>query len=243
MHFTPEQIFIVTGATSGIGRGVALLINKLGGSVVAIGRNNEKLELLRQEASLPASIFMECCDLEARADTLTKYVGQLKDKYGKFQGLVCCAGMGNIMPLRAVDLSLLYKIFLINHHVPILLARGFADKRNHTEHRPSVVFLASIAALHGTPGLTAYAGSKGALIASAQAMAKELAPAGIRVNCVSPSLIDTPMVSETAREFAKGKYPFGIGSVDDVAQMVIFLLSARSQWITGQNYVIDCGSL
>ena len=73
--------------------------------------------------------------------------------------------------------------------------------------------------------------------------AKELAPQGIRVNCVSPSLISTPMADEIARSYAEGKYPFGIGTVADAANMVIYLLSDQAKWITAQNYIVDCGAM
>ena len=89
-----------------------------------------------------------------------------------------------------------------------------------------------------------YSGSKAALISSMKSIAKECTLSGLRINCVSPSDIKTPMVLNDAAEFMQDKekkYPFGYGDVSDVANMVIYLLSDKSKWITGQNYVIDCG--
>jgi len=74
-----------------------------------------------------------------------------------------------------------------------------------------------------------------------QSVAKEIAQMGIRVNCVSPALIQTRMADETSREYANGKYPMGLGTVPDVANMIVYLLAQESHWISAQNYVMDCG--
>ena len=106
-----------------------------------------------------------------------------------------------------------------------------------------MVFIASAGGVHCDPGMTSYAGSKGALIATMQSVARELAPAGLRGNCVSPTVIETEMVNDITRSYSEGKYPFGFGKVSDVANVVVFLLSEQSKWITNQNYIIDCGAI
>ena len=106
-----------------------------------------------------------------------------------------------------------------------------------------MVFIASAGGVRCDPGMTSYAGSKGALIATMQSIARELAPAGLRVNCVSPTLIDTDMADDVSRSFAEGKYPFGIGQISDVANMVVYLLSEQAKCITAQNYYLDCGGV
>jgi len=90
--------------------------------------------------------------------------------------------------------------------------------------------------------MSSYDGSKGALISSMRAIAREVAPQGVRVNCVSPSLIETNMIDDVSRRYAEGKYPMGLGRVPDAANMIVYLLSAQSKWITAQNYVVDCGA-
>ncbi len=241
ISFNAEQRFIVTGASSGIGEGVALLLNELGASVIAVARNVERLSAMKAKAKHPENIFIEPKDLAEDIENLPNYVKSLKEKYGKFQGLAYCAGIGGIRPLRAVEKETIQEIFDINYFAPVFMAKGFADKRNNNGKGSSIVILASAGGVRGEPGMTEYSGSKGALIASMQSIARELAPSYIRVNCVSPTLIQTQMADEIARTYAEGKYPMGLGEVSDVANMVIYLLAEQSHWITAQNYIVDCG--
>ena len=243
ISFTTEQRFIVTGASSGIGKSVALLLNKLGGTVIAIARNRERLESTKANAEHPETMFIEQKDLTDDIAGLPAYVKSLKDKYGKFQGMAYCAGIGRVQPLRAIDFDYMQRIFCVNYFAPVFMAKGFADKRNNNGKGSSIVCIASGGGVHCDPGMTEYSGSKGALIATMQSIARELAPTGLRVNCVSPSLIATDMATEIARTFADGKYPMGIGKPEYVANMIAFLLSDKTEWITAQNYIIDCGAM
>ena len=230
ISFTSEQKFIVTGASSGIGEGVALLLNELGATVIGIARNQERLEGMKAKAKHPENVFLEQKDLAADIPGLPAYVKALKDKYGKFHGMAYCAGLPCINPLRAVEYDDIQRIFAVNYFAPVFMAKGFADRRNNDGNRSVMVFMASGGGVHCDPGMT-------------ESIARELAPQGIRVNCVSPSLISTPMADEIARSYAEGKYPFGIGTVADAANMVIYLLSDQAKWITAQNYIVDCGAM
>ena len=243
ISFTSDQRFIVTGASSGIGEGVALLLNELGATVVGIGRNQERLEGMKAKAKYPENVFLEQKDLVENISELPVYVKTLRDKYGKFHGMAYCAGILCVNPLRSVVYEDIQRIFAVNYFAPVFMAKGFADRRNNDGNRSVMVFMASGGGVHCDPGMTEYAGSKGALIATMQSVARELAPQGIRVNCVSPSIISTPMVGEIVRSYADGKYPFGIGTVADAANMVVYLLSEQAKWITAQNYFVDCGAM
>ena len=241
ISFTSDQRFIVTGASSGIGEGVALLLNELGATIIGIGRNEERLAAMKAKAKHPENVFLEAKDLAVNISALPEYVKELKNKYGKFQGMAYCAGLSGIMPLRAVDYEGMQAMFAVNYFAPVFMAKGFADKRNNNGSGSAMVFIASRGGVRTDPGMTSYAGTKGALIATMQSIAKELAPTGVRVNCVSPALIQTNMADETSRQYAEGKYPMGLGTVPDVANMIVYLLAAQSRWISGQNYLMDCG--
>lgn len=241
ISFTADQRFIVTGASSGIGEGVALLLNELGATVVGIGRNQERLDGMKAKARYPENVFLEQKDLAEDIGGLPSYVKALREKYGKFQGMAYCAGLPCINPLRAVDYEEIQRIFAVNYFAAVFMAKGFADKRNNMGAGSSMVFMASRGGVLTDPGMTAYAGSKGALIASMQAIAKELAPTGVRVNCVSPALVQTDMADEIALQYAEGNYPMGLGKVSDIANMVVFLLSEKTRWVSAQNYIMDCG--
>ncbi len=240
--FTAEQRFIVTGASSGIGEGVALLLNELGATVVGIGRNHARLEGMKSKAKYPENIFLEPRDLVEDIAGLPAYIKSLKDKYGKFQGLACCAGISKITPLRALELPDVKGMFDVNFLVPLFMTKGFADRRVNNGAGSAVVCVASIGAVHCDPGMASYDGSKGALISSMRAISRELAPQGVRVNCVSPSLIETNMIDDLSRRYAEGKYPMGLGSVPDAANLIVYLLASESKWITAQNYIVDCGA-
>ncbi len=243
ISFTLEQCFIVTGASSGIGESVALLLNELGASVIGIARNQERLEGMKAKAKYPENIFLEQKDLTEDIEGLPAWIKSLKDKYGKFQGMAYCAGIGRVQPLKAVDFDYMQRMFSVNYFAPVFMAKGFADKRNNNGKGSSIVCIASSGGVHPDPGMTEYAGSKGALIATMQSVARELAPSGVRVNCVSPSLIATNMADDVSRAFAEGKYPMGIGKPEYVANVIAFLLSDKTEWITAQNYIIDCGAM
>lgn len=241
--FTVNSRFIVTGASSGIGKSVALLLNELGATVVAIARDQERLDAVKTKAATPEAVFLEVRDLGVDLDGLPGYVRSLAKKYGPFHGLAYCAGTFSVEPLRVVDVESLSATFAVNCFAPILMAKGFANQGANDGQGSAMAFVSSISGVSPFPGVAAYAGSKGGLIAAVRSIAKELAPAGLRANCVSPSLIKTGMAEDFPMRYAEGKYPFGLGMASDVAEMVVYLLSERARWITAQNYVIDCGSI
>ena len=243
--FDSEQLYIITGASSGIGAEVVKLLNEQGASVVAIARNENRLNVVKNSCKTPNNVYLEIKDLSTDVENLPKYVKELKDKYGKFSGLVHCAGIIDFMPLRVLELDSLKKIFDINYYVPIMLTKGFADKRNNTGEGASIVFVSSISAETCDKSMLGYVSSKAALKSAAKVISRELISQKIRVNTILPSDIETNMTKsvEELREKRSEKYPWGLGKPEDVANMISFLLSDKSKWITGQNYIIDCGSV
>ena len=244
ISFPAEQRFIVTGASSGIGESVALLLNRLGATVIGIGRNLARLETMKSKAAFPENIFWEQKDLTQDIAGLPAYVKSLKEKYGKFQGLAYCAGISSLEPFKIWKKENAQEVFDINYFAPLSIMNGFADKRICNGKGSACVFISSAAAVLSDKGQTTYAGTKAALSASVRVIAKELAVQGIRANCILPTIIKTPMSTnewEYAEEQIKD-YPMGFGEATDVANMTVFLLSDKAKWITGQNYIIDCGS-
>lgn len=242
-HF--EQRFIVTGASSGIGESVALLLNELGATVIGIGRNQERLEAMKAKAKQPENVFLEQKDLTEDIEALPAYVKTLKEKYGKFSGMVYCAGISDVTPLKGLSLSAITKVFNIDYIAPIFMSKGIVDKRNNIGKGTSIVLISSSSGTIPVRGMVSYCGAKAALINSAKVIAKEYSAQGIRVNLVSPSDIATPMTQtgdiKDFVEIRKDLYPFGIGEPKDVANMSVFLLSDKAAWITGQNYILDGG--
>lgn len=244
IKFNPNQIFVITGATSGIGAAVALAINSWGGVAICIGRNQSAFEELKRKAKEPNLLYFEQKDLTEDINTLPDFMKTLSRKYGKLSGVVCSAGITDTMPLRGVNLASMKHLFDIDYFVPIMMAKGFADKSVNVGAGASFVSVASIAGARPSKGQLAYGGAKEALVSSMIAIAKEYASSGIRFNTVSPSAIETPMtqnIPEIMDKF-RAKYPMGFGRPSDVGNLIVFLLSDAARWITGQNYIVDCAS-
>ena len=243
-RFSSEQHIVVTGASSGIGAGIAHRLNADGATVIAIGRDATRLEAMCTTATAPERMFAERKELTEDIEALPAYVRTLREKYGKLRGMVCCAGVTELNPLRTLDLAKMKHLFDINYFVPLFMAKGFADRRNNSGAGASFVAIGSIAAVSPAKGVITYSGSKAALVTSIRAIAKEFAASGVRFNTVSPSDIETPMTAniQEIMDQVRHFYPMGFGKPEDVAAMVSFLLSDEAHWITGQNYIIDCGS-
>lgn len=246
ISFNKDQIYIVTGASSGLGKETALLLNELGATVVGIARNEQRLNEMKSKCKFAENMHIEVKDLTENIEELPQYVKELKNKYGKFSGMAYCAGITQVQPLKLLGLEEIKNLFNIDYFAPIMMAKGFADKRNNIGEGASAVFISSLAASACNKAMTSYSGAKAALIASMRCIAKEYAAQKIRFNCVSPSDIKTPMqdwmkdiIGENSEAIAY--YPMGMGEASDVANMIVYLLSNKAKWLTAQNYIIDCG--
>lgn len=244
--FTDEDIFIVTGASSGIGKATAMALVEEGAKVVAIARSEERLQALKNECKKPEFVFIERCDLMEHLEDMPVFLKGLKDKYGKFSGIAYCAGNILLKPANGTEYKEALSLFNINYFVPYMMIKSFLDKRICVAGKASAVAVASADAFLREKGLSVYSGTKAALQASLSTIAKEMAPRGMRVNTVSPSDIKTPMTMneemQTIRQGREEQYPLGYGEPEDVANMIVYLLSEKSKWITGHDYIVDCAT-
>lgn len=232
---------LVTGASSGIGKQIAKSCAAAGATVVATGRDAGRLQGLLAE--LPgAGHGVVTCDLADDAS-----IKALVEKTGKVDGVVHSAGIYMLAPLRLSSRAHIEDQLRINTVGPMLLTQQLL-LRNAVNPGGSMVFISSISGHIGVNGVSAYGGSKAALEAMARSLSLEVAKKKIRVNCLAPGLVETPML-EAARAAAGGledilaKYPLGLGKPEDVANAAIFFLSPASRWITGTTLVIDGGHI
>lgn len=244
INFSKDQIYIVTGASSGLGAATAQLLNERGATVIAIARNEQGLQSMRDSCKFPENVYIEIKDLCEDIAGLPGYVKTLKSKYGKFSGMAYCAGIMDIIPFKSINLNMLNEMFNINYFAPIMMVQGIVDKRNNIGKGTSIVAISSAAVSICDKGHSIYSGTKAALCSTLKSVAKELISSGIRVNCVLPTLIKTRILDEVTDEYIQSQqplYPLGFGEPVDVANMIAFLLSNESKFISGQNYVIDSG--
>ncbi|MEO5330762.1 MAG: SDR family oxidoreductase [Magnetococcus sp. YQC-5] len=237
---------LVTGASSGIGQAIAILLSELGANVVLVARDqkrlNKTLALLAGEGHLAESMDL------ALLDDIPAWFAKIIESFGVLDGLVHSAGIQYTAPLQSIQLSDMALMFRINFDAAMMLAQAFRKRNAHNPVRSGIVYISSVASLSGVPGNAAYAATKGALTSLARTLALELARDNIRVNTVVPALVRTELaetlltkLSQKQREALMERHPLGLGQVEDVAHAVAFLLSEAGRWITGTSLIVDGG--
>ncbi|MBD1152578.1 SDR family oxidoreductase [Pelagibacterales bacterium SAG-MED22] len=247
--YTQKDIFIVTGATSGIGKGVVLSLLDKGAKVIAIGRDTKKLISLKKEAINKNNLILEEKDL-SNCRGLDKWILSITKKYGKLKGLILSAGIQQIIPISSpLSVEKSKELFEINYFSTMQIAKGFCDRRANIGKGSSVIFISSIASIRGNAGIIGYAASKGAINSGVKSLALEVSKLGIRVNAVLPGFVKTEMTSQWKEIYNKQyleklnkEYPLGIGKVENVIGPILFLLSDESKWITGNEIIVDGGA-
>ncbi len=236
---------LVTGASSGLGRGIADLVAQLGGRVILVARDPVRLEATRA-ALAGGPHVVEAFDL-SNPDGIPVWIRELATRHGVLHGLVHSAGILTTKPLRMQSASDWELAMRINVSAGAALAKGFRQ-RGVNAGAGSIVFLSSVMGLVGQPGQVLYSATKGALVAMTRSMALELAREAIRVNCVAPAVVMTGMSEELQKnvspeQFAQitAQHPLGLGRVEDVANAVAFLLADSARWITGITLTVDGG--
>jgi NAD(P)-dependent dehydrogenase (short-subunit alcohol dehydrogenase family) len=234
---------LVTGAGSGIGRATCLRLKAEGARVAVLDIDGDAAAAVAAELGGSPVVAADVCDSEA----MEAAVQQVATELGGLTILFNNAGVGAVKPMhrysdstytRIVDVSMKGTFNGIRAAAPVMLAGGGG----------SIVNMASVSGMRPTRGEAPYAAAKAAVIALTQSAALEYGPT-IRVNCVSPGLIETPLTAplmsdEKVRAGFHRKTPLGrVGTAEDVASVVAFLCSDMAAYVTGINLPIDGGSL
>ena len=233
MEYNPYALtgktILVTGASSGIGRAVAIECSRLGAHVILSARNKEKLEETLKMMEGHGHQVIEC-DLSKE-----KEVSLLIDEVPEIQGLVNNAGTTMTVPVPFIKFNVLSDLLKVNTIAPIMILSGLVKKKK-LRANSSVVFTSSVSGLgRVSPGNTMYAATK------------ELASKGIRVNAVCPGMTETDIMSHLAaseEQLEEDRKTFPLkryGKPEEIAWAIIYLLSDASAWVTGTNLLIDGG--
>lgn len=231
-----DKTILVTGASSGIGQAIAISVSKMGAKVVINGRNIAKLENTLSQMSGESNCII-AADITKGED-----VANLSDIVPQLDGIVHCAGIGHRMPAKMLTENDIVTVMRANFNSAVLLQAALLQKKK-VKKDSSIVFIASKAADYPSPGNAVYSASKGALISYARCLALELAPRGIRVNCICPAMVWTDLIMQNEvtvdqLKASEQNYPLKrYGKPEDVAYLSVYLLSNASSWMT--NSCID----
>lgn len=238
------KTILVTGASSGIGRGIAVECSKMGAKVVINGRNQERLQKTFDQLEGEGHIQI-VADLSKQED-----IERLANEVPELNGFVNSAGIPKICPVKRIDRQTLEEIMNVNAFGPILLTSQLLRKKK-LQKKSSIVLIASISGVcMANTGEGPYAATKAALAGYTKTAAFELAAQGTRVNTICPGLVPTEILTLSNEMFSEdqlketmyGRYPLKrVGTPEDIANGAIYLLSDASSWVTGINLVIDGG--
>jgi len=244
MSYNPFSLegktILVTGASSGIGRGICIDCSKMGATVQLMARNEERLnETLYQMEGDGHQIHM--ADLCSTED-----INALVDVLPVLDGVVLCAGIIKTMPVKNINEEAMTEIFNANIMGDIKLCSRLLKKKK-LNHGASVVFISSVSTFNVKVGNSLYSATKGAVNSFAKAMALEVSKQNMRVNCIQPGFVPSSILSSGAIEedeflkFYAERHPLGFGTPTDIANGCIYLLSDAARWVTGSIFTIDGG--
>lgn len=243
------KVVVVTGASSGIGAQCAIDCSRMGAKVVLIGRNEERLQQTLSSCDNPDQHLVVSYDLTDYAG-LSGMIKDVVSVIGRIDGLINCAGISTTLPLNAAKKETLEQYFDANVYSAYFLSKECSKKSVISDKGLSIIFLSSVMGHAGENGKSIYSMTKGALISGMRSLAVELAKKNVRVNCISPGCIITPInenlphISDPdKRAILEGQHLLGLGRVTDISNACIYLLSDAARWVTGTTLVVDGGYL
>ena len=240
-----QKIAIVTGGASGIGFAIAEKFVKNNITTIVIGRNEEKLKSAKARlGALCKTVAFDLNNLSA----IPELIKNLVEKYSKIDILVNNAGINLKKEFTEVTDEDFQKIMLTNVESIFTISREVVKSMIENKSG-SIVNISSMASQYGLPKVIAYSASKGAIEAMTRAMAVELSPKGIRVNCIAPGFIATEMSAKALNNDPERKNkvlsrtPMGeLGAPSTIGDAALFLATSESAYITGVVLPVDGGN-
>jgi 3-oxoacyl-[acyl-carrier protein] reductase len=243
---TEARVSVVTGASRGIGRAIALELARAGGRVVLSGRDEAALAEVERAALAAGGEAVAIPGDAAEPGSAERLVETALSRFGRLDNAIANAGQaldGLILRMKPEQLDL---VLSVNLKSAFFLSMA-AAKPMVKQRGGSIVLMSSIVGLAGNAGQAGYAAAKAGLLGLAKSLAKELGSRNVRVNAVAPGFIETAMtaaLSDQAREHFLRTVPLGrAGTPEDVSGVVAFLCSDAARYVTGQVVVVDGGAL
>ncbi|HMZ34843.1 MAG TPA: SDR family oxidoreductase [Chitinophagaceae bacterium] len=240
-----NKTILITGASGDLGAQTAITLSEAGANVVITGRNELKLKEISNKLNNKA------CEILLADLTNEESINELAKQCPKVDGVVHAAGVVELFPTKFINKKKIDFTFNINFVAPVLLMTAlFRNKK--INNRASIVFISSLASEHPYASGAMYSASKAAIEAYSKTIAAEHANIFLRSNSIAPAIIKTKLFDKT-EDFVKSirtdkdnhekDYLFGYGEPSDVSNLVLFLLSEASKWITGETIPLDGGYL
>ena len=247
IRFDNKRILII-GASSGIGAETARLLSNIGAEVILIARREDKLqEVCNSITSEKKAYYVG--DV-SETDSVKGLISNIVSEKGKIDGMVYSAGISDVgTPLKFLTYDRQLKLFNTNYFGFIECVRQVTNRGNYNEGL-RIVAVSSVAAMRGEKAVVTYSATKAAMDAAIRCIAKELAPKGICINSVAPSIVKTDIYqnfldiqgeNSQSNENALNRQYLGLAETSDVANSIAFLLSEEARFITGITLPVDGG--
>jgi 3-oxoacyl-[acyl-carrier protein] reductase len=234
------KVALITGASVGIGRATAILLAQKGAKVILLDVNYEKLQSVKEEISVCNNdVLIYKCDVSDEANVNSVILDAI-EKFGRIDILVNNAALWrNFEPFEETTTEKWHTFFNINVFGTVFLSRAVTPYMKSNNYG-RIINIGSVAGVYGNRNMAMYSATKGAIISFTKAIAKELAPNNILVNCVSPGTVTSSANPDiTATVPSDASYLGRTGSDIENANIICFLTSDKNGYISGENVIID----
>ncbi len=239
-----EEYILVTGATSGIGTSIVKSLSK-NYNVVVHGRSAEKINIVIDACANSNKQIAFIADLQKYEDLELLLVNFINEQNILISGFVHCAGYMSMLPAKMISVDIILKTFSTNLFSAAMIVKILLKRNVNKDALKNIIFISSNISNFGAKAFSLYSASKAGIDGLMRSLAVELAPK-IRVNSILPGAIHTQMTADIFQDKEKtemmlSSYPLGEGYPEDISNMVEFLISEKSKWISGQQFTVDGG--